>query len=133
VVQNGNKKEYELIPIIIGKPLDGRLFFELKPKKQVQANMKGWLKEMPKPRNSAHCFAKYGMSLHSFKNAFIAKRRYLLRFERLACMWCGCYLDNDTLTIEHIIPRGNGGSHTLDNMGPACYECNRGRDSNEEW
>lgn len=88
---------------------------------------------MPKPRNSAHCFAKYGMTLQAFKNVFITKRKQLLAYDRLACMWCACYLNNDTLTIEHIIPRGNGGAHTLDNMGPACYECNRERDLNEEW
>lgn len=42
VVENGKKKEYNLIPVIIGKPLDGRLFFELE-QKQVKPNMKGWL------------------------------------------------------------------------------------------
>lgn len=49
VVQDGKKKEYELIPVIIGKPLDGRLFFELKPKKQEKLNMKGWLRKCQSP------------------------------------------------------------------------------------
>lgn len=130
----GNVKEdkYHEQMLLLGKAFDERLFFEIE-KKQEKLNMKGWLKEMPKPRNSAHCFAKYGMTLQAFKNVFINKRKQLLAYDRLACMWCACYLNNDTLTIEHIIPRGNGGAHTLDNMGPACYECNRSRDSNEEW
>lgn len=42
-------------------------------------------------------------------------------------------MNSKTLTIEHIIPLACGGEHILDNMAPACYECNNERGDNLDW
>jgi len=68
-----------------------------------------------------------------FNKLLSDKRKALLKNDHLACMWCACYLDDKTLTIEHIVPLGKGGKHMLENMGPACYECNHDRQDDLEW
>jgi 5-methylcytosine-specific restriction endonuclease McrA len=44
------------------------------------------------------------------------------------CYWCGCPLNDKSkgcrFTIDHIIPRANGGGSTMDNMVPSCRKCN---------
>lgn len=39
------------------------------------------------------------------------------------CAYCGC--DSEKLTQDHYIPISKGGSHTADNIVPACFPCNR--------
>lgn len=43
------------------------------------------------------------------------------------CMWCKQKLSMNSFTIEHIVPRIEGGSDELDNMGIAHEECNANR------
>jgi len=42
-------------------------------------------------------------------------------------------LNSDTLTIEHIIPLAQKGEHVLENMAPACFECNNERGDDLNW
>ena len=52
------------------------------------------------------------------------------------CYWCGVVLDFDTtFCIDHVIPRINGGNHTLQNVAPSCKSCNsaKGTSSIEEF
>ncbi len=39
------------------------------------------------------------------------------------CYICGVVL-NDSMTIDHIIGRGEGGSNSQDNLRLSCYNCN---------
>ncbi len=48
-------------------------------------------------------------------------RRELLRRDGHRCQYCG---SNRQLTIDHIIPRSRGGTHTWDNVAIACETCN---------
>lgn len=66
------------------------------------------------------------------KLAYIIKRprpvKKLTRFEiferdRYTCQYCG--KQTRQLTIDHIIPRYRGGTHTWENMVSACVPCNR--------
>src|ERR1043165_3356551 len=43
------------------------------------------------------------------------------------CMWCHCVLPGPRLTIEHIIPKHQGGTDDMENLGLACPPCNHGR------
>lgn len=46
------------------------------------------------------------------------------------CIYCGRRLDYDTeLTLEHFRPRAQGGRDRIENLFPACFECNNLRGS----
>lgn len=48
-------------------------------------------------------------------------RRELLRRDGYRCQYCG---SAKHLTIDHVIPRSKGGTHTWDNVAIACETCN---------
>jgi 5-methylcytosine-specific restriction endonuclease McrA len=48
-------------------------------------------------------------------------RRELLRRDGHRCQYCGSARQ---LTIDHVIPRSKGGTHTWDNVAIACETCN---------
>ncbi len=43
------------------------------------------------------------------------------------CYWCGKRFPPEELTIEHLIPKSEGGPNRLENLRLACYPCNYGR------
>ena len=51
------------------------------------------------------------------------------------CCYCGVLMcdpnpvDNQSLTLEHVVPRGNGGMEHPDNYVAACRRCNTKRSS----
>ncbi len=50
-------------------------------------------------------------------------KREILRRDNYTCQYCG--RKSRHLTIDHIIPRHKGGSHTWENLVAACPQCNR--------
>ncbi|MGF1493171.1 MAG: HNH endonuclease [Microcoleaceae cyanobacterium] len=48
-------------------------------------------------------------------------RREILRRDHHRCQYCGV---TKHLTIDHVIPRSRGGTHTWDNVVTACERCN---------
>jgi 5-methylcytosine-specific restriction endonuclease McrA len=48
-------------------------------------------------------------------------RREVLRRDHHSCQYCG---SSKHLTLDHVIPRSKGGSHTWDNVVTACEKCN---------
>jgi hypothetical protein len=52
---------------------------------------------------------------------------FLLNKSEPKCMWCKCWLDKYTATIEHITRTTDGGDNFLDNLGLACSTCNHRR------
>ena len=48
-------------------------------------------------------------------------RREVLRRDHHSCQYCG---SNKHLTLDHVIPRSQGGPHTWDNVVIACERCN---------
>lgn len=43
------------------------------------------------------------------------------------CYWCGCESSPEKLTVDHLIPRSRGGSHSMENLRVACLRCNHTR------
>lgn len=50
-------------------------------------------------------------------------KREILRRDDYTCQYCGRKMR--TLTLDHVVPRRQGGSHTWDNLVAACSNCNR--------
>jgi 5-methylcytosine-specific restriction endonuclease McrA len=48
-------------------------------------------------------------------------RREVFRRDNHACQYCG---STKHLTLDHVIPRSKGGTHTWDNVVTACEKCN---------
>lgn len=49
------------------------------------------------------------------------------------CAYCGKPpIDDDSLTVDHVRPRSNGGEDKTSNCIPACRECNQDK-SSQEW
>ncbi|MDF0555241.1 HNH endonuclease [Kamptonema sp. UHCC 0994] len=48
-------------------------------------------------------------------------RREVLRRDSHSCQYCG---SNRRLTLDHVMPRAQGGGHTWDNIVTACEKCN---------
>ena len=48
-------------------------------------------------------------------------RREILRRDHHKCQYCG---STKRLTIDHVLPRSKGGTHTWDNVAAACERCN---------
>ncbi len=48
-------------------------------------------------------------------------RREVLRRDGHTCQYCG---STKNLTLDHVLPRSRGGSHTWDNVVTACELCN---------
>lgn len=49
-------------------------------------------------------------------------RREIFRRDNFTCQYCG--KRSHDLTIDHVVPRHLGGSHTWDNVVTACAACN---------
>lgn len=52
-------------------------------------------------------------------------RRNLYKRDNMTCQYCGATPGSQELTIEHVIPRAQGGTTTWENCVLACVECNR--------
>ena len=51
----------------------------------------------------------------------LSRREVFIR-DKYACQYCG--RESHTLTLDHIIPRYRGGSHSWENVVSACIPCN---------
>ena len=52
-------------------------------------------------------------------------RRNLYRRDRNTCQYCGCRPGSQELSIDHLVPRSQGGRSTWENCVLACVGCNR--------
>jgi 5-methylcytosine-specific restriction endonuclease McrA len=48
-------------------------------------------------------------------------RREIFKRDKYQCQYCG---SRQNLTLDHLIPRCRGGSHSWDNLVTACQPCN---------
>lgn len=70
-----------------------------------------------------------GAVMPTTSSTAISKR---LRFEvfkrdQFTCVYCGKTPPEVTLETDHLEPRASGGSHSIDNLVTACFDCNRGK------
>lgn len=51
-------------------------------------------------------------------------RRNIFKRDHLTCQYCGCRPGSPELTIDHVLPRSQGGLSTWENCVLACVACN---------
>jgi hypothetical protein len=52
-------------------------------------------------------------------------RRTLYKRDGMQCQYCGIKPGSEELTIDHVLPRAQGGTTTWENCALACVDCNR--------
>lgn len=52
-------------------------------------------------------------------------RRTVLARDNYTCQYCGEQPGKANLTVDHVLPRSRGGTHTWENVVTACGRCNR--------
>lgn len=57
-------------------------------------------------------------------SAVTFSRRNLFRRDHATCQYCGARPGSAELTIDHVIPRSQGGTSTWENCALACVSCN---------
>ncbi len=57
-------------------------------------------------------------------NAVTFSRRNIFKRDRFTCQYCGKQPGSEELTIDHVLPRAQGGTSTWENCVLACIECN---------
>ena len=58
-------------------------------------------------------------------NAHVAfSRRNIFKRDRYTCQYCGIQPQPEDLTIDHVVPRAQGGQSTWENCVLACIRCN---------
>lgn len=56
-------------------------------------------------------------------------RRMIYRRDNYTCQYCGKTPGSEELTIDHVIPRAQGGKTTWVNCAVACFKCNSRKDN----
>jgi 5-methylcytosine-specific restriction endonuclease McrA len=57
-------------------------------------------------------------------NAVTFSRRNVFKRDRFMCQYCSRQPGGEELTIDHVVPRAQGGTSTWENCVLACVECN---------
>lgn len=53
--------------------------------------------------------------------------KYLIDIYGKNCVYCGCELDIDNCSIDHINPTSKGWGTYIENLVPSCKECNESK------
>jgi 5-methylcytosine-specific restriction endonuclease McrA len=62
----------------------------------------------------------------------VSRRNILLR-DGYRCQYCGDAFEARDLTLDHVIPRVQGGQRTWENLVAACAPCNRRKGGRTPW
>lgn len=57
-------------------------------------------------------------------NTVTFSRRNIFKRDRYTCQYCGDQPGKEELTIDHVLPRAQGGTSTWENCVLACVDCN---------
>jgi len=57
-------------------------------------------------------------------SAVTFSRRNIFKRDRFTCQYCGRQPGSEELTVDHVVPRAQGGTSTWENCVLACIDCN---------
>ena len=60
-----------------------------------------------------------------FSHSAILSRRNLMLRDDSKCQYCGVNVSSKTGTIDHVVPKSRGGTHSWENVVLACTRCNQ--------
>lgn len=52
-------------------------------------------------------------------------RRNIFHRDDYTCLYCGAHGEHVILTLDHVVPRCDGGRNTWENLATACFDCNQ--------
>lgn len=52
------------------------------------------------------------------------KVKKLIQRDGSKCHYCKCVLNNNNITVDHVIPKSKGGSDRIENLVLSCEFCN---------
>ena len=58
------------------------------------------------------------------ENRVTFSRRNVFKRDRFTCQYCGTQPGSEELTIDHVVPRSQGGETSWENCVLACVQCN---------
>jgi len=58
------------------------------------------------------------------RRKFAATRRNILQRDSYVCQYCQIDLNNETATLDHVIPKNRGGGNSWTNLVCSCRDCN---------
>jgi 5-methylcytosine-specific restriction endonuclease McrA len=61
-----------------------------------------------------------------YQSRVLSRKNILIR-DRHTCQYCGTTLTTSELTLDHVIPRSQGGKSTWENLVACCYPCNNSK------
>lgn len=81
--------------------------------------------------------------MNQYRKRILYNRKKLFNQQLGRCLWCGkrCFLphhnqlkadENSMATIEHLVPKSQGGTIALYNTAISCFECNNKRSDNAQ-
>ncbi|MEU5361150.1 HNH endonuclease [Streptomyces albidoflavus] len=51
-----------------------------------------------------------------------------------ACYWCDCdFTDSVKMHVDHLVPLDRGGAHAVENLVPACSDCNLSKNAKDPY
>jgi 5-methylcytosine-specific restriction endonuclease McrA len=56
---------------------------------------------------------------------FACNKKFVFIRDTGCCQYCGEYTEYEASTLDHVIPRSQGGSSEWDNIVLSCYPCNQ--------
>ena len=65
---------------------------------------------------------RLGRYIHAPRRKVVLSKRNILKRDNHQCQYCG--RKDGKLTVDHIVPRTNGGTGTWENLVCACVSCN---------
>ena len=58
------------------------------------------------------------------QGAVTFSRRNIFKRDRFVCQYCGRQVSSEELTVDHVVPRAQGGKSSWENCVLACVDCN---------
>lgn len=54
----------------------------------------------------------------------VFSKRNIVRRDDYTCQFCGVKLSENSVTIDHVIPKSKGGANSFTNCVTSCFDCN---------